>query len=52
MRIALTFLGLDLLTLEVTTDAEGDDPGDSMTSPVEVGFRLVEREGGSPELVQ
>ena len=40
MRLAITFLGLDLFSIDVTTDApspapdEYEDPGESTTYPV------------------
>jgi hypothetical protein len=38
VRLAVTMLGLDLLTVEITTDAESDEPGDCITTPV--GFTV------------
>lgn len=50
MRLALTFLGLDLFTLEVTTDSDnGSDPGDCTSTAVAVGFTVPEREWDEPE---
>ena len=37
MRLAVTLLGLDLLTVEITTD-DDDEPGDSVTTAL--GFTL------------
>jgi hypothetical protein len=35
VRLAVTFLGLDLFTVELNTDAAEDEaPGDYMSSPV------------------
>ena len=51
MRLALTLLGLDLFSLEITTDPQDQSPGDCTTYPVSVGFTLPEREGGTPENV-
>ena len=52
MRLAVSVLGLDLFSLEFTTDTPPDDgPGDCTTYPVATGFCLPEREGGTPELV-
>lgn len=37
MRLAITFLGLDLLSIDVTTDTDtdnGTDPGDCTTYPI------------------
>ena len=54
MRLAVSLLGLDLFTLELTTDTAADvcdDPGDCTTYPVSTGFCLPERDGGTPELV-
>lgn len=39
MRLSITFLGLDLLSIDVTTDGDnGTDPGDCTSYPV--GFTL------------
>lgn len=55
MRLALTVLGLDLFTVELTTDADADQeydsPGDCTTYPISTGLTIPEREGGPPELV-
>ena len=37
MRLNITLLGLDLLSVELTTDSDGDngtDPGDCTTYPI------------------
>jgi hypothetical protein len=34
VRIAVTLLGLDLFTIEASTDAECEEPGDAMSYPV------------------
>lgn len=34
MRLSVTLLGLDLLSIEVTTDQSDDGPGDCTTMPV------------------
>jgi hypothetical protein len=36
VRLAVTLLGLDLLTIEITTDHDAGEPGDSMS--IGVGF--------------
>jgi hypothetical protein len=52
MKIEVTMFGLDLFTLEVTTDDDnGTDPGDTAAEKHESGFALPEREGGAPPLV-
>lgn len=34
MRLAITFMGLDLLTLDLSTETCYDEPGDCTTYPI------------------
>jgi len=54
VRLAVTVLGLDLFTLDLTTNepaVDYDDAGDCTTYPITPGFVLAERDGGTPENV-
>lgn len=47
--------GLDLFSIEVTTDVEDDeeqDRGEVGHYTHSTGFQLADRDGGSPDLVQ